>query len=284
MKPASSILVCGDAMIDEYWYGEVTRISPEAPVPCVKILRTENRLGAADNVAANVRAMGGEAFLATSYTAKKIRVVGRNQQITRVDFDAVATPEEVTKVEAAFHHFLPLCSIILFSDYGKGTLIHIKELIAEAKDAGKTVLVDPKGHDYFKYARADIVKPNTTELREMVGGWRDEEQLYEKVDRLLAETKIGAILLTRSFEGMSLFDARGSYHFPAVAKEVYDVTGAGDTAIAAFAVSLSLGHSFHQATQYANKAASVVVAKFGTAIATREEVFNEDFWPVRAQN
>src|SRR3990167_4727616 len=275
MKPASSILVCGDAMIDEYWYGEVTRISPEAPVPCVKILRTENRLGAADNVAANVRAMGGEAFLATSYTAKKIRVVGRSQQITRVDFDAVATPEEVAKVEAAFHHFLSLCSIVIFSDYGKGTLLHIKELIAEAKDAGKIVLVDPKGHDYSKYARADIVKPNTTELREMIGGWRDDDHLSDKVSKLLAETRIGAILLTRSSEGMSLFDAKGSFHFPAVSQEVYDVTGAGDTTIAAFAVAVSRGHGYHEAMQFANRAAGIVVAKFGTAVATAQEVFND---------
>lgn len=271
----NGILVCGDAMIDQYWYGEVTRISPEAPVPCVKILRTEDRFGAADNVAANVRAMGGEVFPATSYTAKKIRVVGRNQQIARVDFDAVASPEEVLKVEDTFRQFLPRCSTVIFSDYGKGTLVHIKGLIAEAKDAGKTVLVDPKGHDYYKYARADVVKPNTVEMREMVGGWRDEDQLYEKVDRLMKETKIEAILMTRSSEGMSLFDRKGSYHLPAVSREVYDVTGAGDTAIAAFAVALTRGFNFHQATQYATKASGIVVGKFGTAVASEQEVFND---------
>lgn len=275
MKHPDGILVCGDAMIDEYWYGEVTRISPEAPVPCVKILHTETRLGAADNVAANVRAMGGDAFTATCYTAKKIRIVGRSQQITRADFDSVATPEEVKLVEEEFRAFLPLCSIVIFSDYGRGSLIHIKELIAEARDAGKIALVDPKGHDYYKYARASIVKPNVTELQEVVGGWRDEDQLHDKVSKLLRETGIEAILLTRASEGMSLFNEAGAYHYPSVAREVYDVTGAGDTAIAAFAVTLSRGDDFHAATQYATKAAGIVVGKFGTAVATKEEVFND---------
>lgn len=267
------ILVCGDAMKDQYWWGDVARISPEAPVPVVQVLREEQRDGAADNVIANIQALGGTTARAVCTTSRKIRLVARNQQVARIDFDDAPTDGERHQMEMRFREHLPACGIVVFSDYAKGSLVNVQELIALAKREGKTVLIDPKGHDYMRYAGADILKPNAHELREMIGGWSDEAQLKERVHVLLSTARITGLLLTRAALGMTLITASGSLSIPADTREVYDVTGAGDTAIAAFAVSLERGLAWHDAMRYSNRAAGIVCGKFGTAVATEGEVF-----------
>lgn len=264
-----SVMVIGDAMIDEYWHGEVARISPEAPVPVLRVTKTERRDGAAANVAANVRAMGSVCttdFGSPELQVLKIRPVCRGQQMLRIDFDHRQTP--VSK-EISFEPR----SVVIFSDYGKGALDNIGCLILRAKMAGCTVLVDPKGYDYERYRYADVVKPNLDEMRVMVGGWRDEADLTVKAQALRRKADIRALILTRAADGMTLYTDAGAEHFPAEAREVFDVTGAGDTAIAAIACSLSRGHSLREACGYANRAAGIVVGKFGTAVATEKEVF-----------
>lgn len=268
------ILVVGDAMVDEYWHGEVARISPEAPVPVVKVEKKETRRGAAMNVVANASAMG--AFVSGLYSPtfetdpiRKIRLIGRNQQVTRIDFD---TPQEPVKREQ-FKWCLESADIVIFSDYAKGALANVYDLITDASHAQKTILVDPKGHDYDRYRGAHVIKPNSDEMKEMVGGWSSEKRLAEKAEALRAELGLKAILLTRGSRGITLFERNGSYDFPAEAKEVYDVTGAGDTAIAAFAVALDRGCSYGEAAKYAVRASSLAVGHFGTAIITEAEVF-----------
>ena len=268
---AKPILVCGDAMWDQYWWGDVARISPEAPVPVVQVHRQEVRHGAALNVIANCVALGATTCQATCQTSRKIRLVARNQQVARIDFDF--EPRGLPSMEATFRSALPKCDIVVFSDYGKGTLAHIETLINEAKSLGKIVLVDPKGYDYSKYAGADCVKPNLDEIRHVVGGWGSEEQLAAKIKLLMGETYIERILLTRASEGMNLFHKDEVTICPAKTKEIYDVTGAGDTAIAALAVCLNRGEDWNHAVYYANFAAGVVCGKFGTSVCTKEELF-----------
>lgn len=261
-------MVLGDAMIDEYWTGEVSRISPEAPVPVLSVKKTERREGAAANVAANVRAMGCEVVTDFGQEAQvlKIRAIGRHQQMLRLDFDYPQTPiSKAVKFESG--------SIVIFSDYGKGALANIAALILRAKIAGCTVLVDPKGYDYERYRYADVVKPNLEEMRVMVGGWKDEADLTRKAQELRRRANIKAILLTRAAEGMTLYTDSGSHHLPTEAQEVYDVTGAGDTAIAALACALARGHDLLSSCGFANRAAGIVVGRFGTAVASAEEVF-----------
>ncbi len=267
------ILVCGDAMIDEYWHGDVTRISPEAPVPVVRIVKQESRKGAADNVVANCEAMGADVIENTCFVSRKIRIVGRSQQIARADFDDAPSEFSIKRMEEGFYEALDDVGIVIFSDYGKGSLVGIRNMIQRAKVDGKTVLVDPKGYDYSRYAGADLIKPNTDELRNLVGGWSNVDQMNRKAEALRVQAGVGAILLTRAAEGMALYDATGAYFIKSAAREVFDVTGAGDTAIAAFAVALSRGKDYPLAAWYANKAAGIVVQKFGTATATEEEVF-----------
>ena len=259
-------------MIDRYWMGEVDRISPEAPVPVVKMVREEERPGAAANVARNCEAMGAKVdrvFSLTSAKVVKIRLIARQQQVARVDFDyqqqAVEEDEFISK--------LPGADVVVFSDYGKGALGGVRRLIELAKDAGKTVLVDPMGVDYEKYRGADLVKPNLHEMKDIVGGWVSEAALEEKVTALRNHYTISAVLLTRAAAGMTLFSEGTVKHIEAEAREVYDVSGAGDTAIAALAVGMAKGLSLERAAMYANKAAGIAVGRFGTAIVTEAEVF-----------
>ena len=266
------ILVVGDAMTDKYYFADVTRISPEAPVPVAQIQRTEEREGGAANVLNNARAMGAQArglFSRSPEPVVKIRVIGKAQQMIRLDFDQ---PQEPVS-EAEFAIIVNDAKIVIFSDYGKGGLAHVDKLISMAKSASKVVLVDPKGYDYTRYAGADVVKPNLDEMRALIGGWSSEEQLAEKVRLLRKNTGIKAILLTRAAAGMTLYTESGAFNIPSTAKEVYDVSGAGDTAIAAFAVAQSMGHDWLSAAQYANKAAGIACGRFGTAIVNKEEVF-----------
>ncbi len=298
---ARRVLVVGDVMLDRYWHGAVERISPEAPVPVVRIEREEERLGGAANVALNIRTLGARATLLTVvgqdeparrlrellqerdidtvlredkqlYTIVKLRVIGRAQQLLRVDFENEPDHEALGEMLEAFAEQLPQHDVVLFSDYGKGGLTHIPRMIEMARAAGKPVLVDPKGSDYQRYAGASVITPNRGELAQVTGAWRGEDELRAKVDALRARIDVGAVLLTRSEEGMTLFDASGVTHEPARAREVFDVTGAGDTVIATLAVLAGAGVPLPEAMRLANKAGGIVVGKFGTATVSYDEL------------
>ena len=296
------VLVVGDAMLDRYWFGAVDRISPEAPVPVVRVTREEERIGAAANVAYNVVTLGANASLLTvvgddeashklealvaqtgiaphfgrdahSKTTVKLRVIGRQQQLLRLDFENTPKTEILASQSAAFARLLPDHGVVLFSDYGKGGLAHVGEMIASARVAGKQVLIDPKGSDYSRYKNATVITPNRQELQQVIGPWRDEAQLQESVQALRTQLGLEAVLLTRSEEGMTLFDAHGRLHVSAVAREVFDVTGAGDTVIATLAACVAAGLSLRAALPLANRAGGLVVGKFGTATVSYEELF-----------
>ncbi|MEQ1805297.1 MAG: D-glycero-beta-D-manno-heptose-7-phosphate kinase [Burkholderiaceae bacterium] len=299
---AVQVLVVGDAMLDRYWFGNVDRISPEAPVPVVRVNREEERLGGAANVALNVKTLGTQATLLTVvgddeparklrslleksgvtallghdpqlYTIVKLRVIGRSQQLLRVDFENQPDHEVLSAMLADYGNSLGGHQAVLFSDYGKGGLEHIPKMISQARAANKPVLVDPKGSDYTRYRGATVITPNRAELAHVVGAWNNEAQLLERAQRLREELGIAALLLTRSEEGMSLFDAAGHVQVPAQAREVFDVTGAGDTVIATLAAMLACGLSLRDALPIANRAGGIVVGKFGTATVSYEELF-----------
>lgn len=296
------VLVVGDAMLDRYWYGAVDRISPEAPVPVVRVTRQEERMGGAANVAYNIVTVGArasllsvvgddeashqlEALVAASgispcfgrdpqlKTTVKLRVIGRQQQLLRLDFENTPENEVLASQSAAFDELLPQHDTVLFSDYGKGGLAHIALMIGQARAAGKVVLVDPKGSDYSRYRGATAITPNRAELEQVIGHWQDEADLQSRAHKLREELQLEAVLLTRSEEGMTLFDARGQLHVPAVAREVFDVTGAGDTVIGTLAAVLAAGMGLREAVPVANRAGGVVVGKFGTATVSYEEIF-----------
>ena len=296
------VLVVGDAMLDRYWFGAVDRISPEAPVPVVRVNREEERLGGAANVALNVKTLGAQATLLTVvgddepartlkkllerqgvtallgsdpqlYTIVKLRVIGRSQQLIRIDFENQPDHEVLAAMLDDDERALPEHDAVLFSDYGKGGLTHIPRMIELARAAGKPVLIDPKGSDYGRYAGATVITPNRAELAQVIGSWSSEAQLHERAQKLRAEHRLEGLLLTRSEEGMSLFDAAGHAQVPAQAREVFDVTGAGDTVIATLAAMLACGHSLREAMPVANRAGGIVVGKFGTASVSYEELF-----------
>ena len=273
----SSVLVVGDAMLDRYWFGAVDRISPEAPVPVVRVNREEERLGGAANVALNVKALGGRATLLTvvgdDEPAGKLRVIGRSQQLIRIDFENQPDHEVLSGMLADYERVLGSHDALLFSDYGKGGLTHIPRMIELARAAGKPVLVDPKGSDYSRYAGASVITPNRAELAQVIGPWSSESQLSERVQALRVAHRFDALLLTRSEDGMSLFDATGHAHVPAQAREVFDVTGAGDTVIATLATMLAAGSTLRDAMPIANRAGGIVVGRFGTASVGYQELF-----------
>ncbi len=299
---AARVLIVGDAMLDRYWFGAVERISPEAPVPVVKVDREEVRLGGAANVAVNVKALGAQATLLTVvgedepakqlrellhkagirtllgtdpqlFTIVKLRVIGRNQQLIRVDFENQPDHEVLGAMLSEYEQVLEEHDAVLFSDYGKGGLEHIPRMIELARAASKPVLVDPKGSDYTRYAGSTVITPNRNELAQVIGRWSSEAQLLERVERLRLEHRLDGLLLTRSEDGMSLFDADGHSQVPAQAREVFDVTGAGDTVIATMAVMLACGSSLRDAMPIANRAGGIVVGKFGTASVSYDELF-----------
>jgi rfaE bifunctional protein kinase chain/domain len=296
------VLVVGDVMLDRYWYGAVDRISPEAPVPVVRITREEERNGGAANVAYNVVTLGAQASLLTVVgddeashklealvaqtgiqpyfgrdaeltTTVKLRVIGRQQQLLRLDFENTPKNELLASQTATFETLLPSHGAVLFSDYGKGGLGHITDMIARARATGKPILVDPKGSDYARYQGATVITPNRAELQQVIGAWRDEEDLRTKVRALRKQLNLDAVLLTRSEEGMTLFDADGELHVSAQAREVFDVTGAGDTVIATMAALVAGGMDLRDAVPIANQAGGVVVGKFGTATVRYDELF-----------
>jgi rfaE bifunctional protein kinase chain/domain len=296
------VLVVGDAMLDRYWHGAVDRISPEAPVPVVKVTREEERIGAAANVAYNVATLGAKAsFLgvvgddepghrleallretgisthlkrdAGLRTTVKLRVIGRQQQLLRMDFENEPDHEVLALQNASFVQLLGQQHAILFSDYGKGGLAHIPAMIEAARSAQKPVLVDPKGSDYRRYRGATVITPNRAELQEVVGRWQDEDDLARRAQELRRSLDLQALLVTRSEEGMTLFDDAGRLHVAAQAREVFDVTGAGDTVIATLATMVAAGLSLRDALPIANRAGGIVVGKFGTATVSYEELF-----------
>ena len=296
------VLVVGDVMLDRYWYGNVDRISPEAPVPVVRITREEERNGGAANVAYNVVSLGAQASLLTVVgddeasrklealvavtgirthfgrdpalkTTVKLRVIGRQQQLIRLDFENTPKTEVLASQTAAFQRLMPEHGAVLFSDYGKGGLAHVSDMIASARAAGKPILIDPKGSDYSRYRDASVITPNRAELQQVIGAWADEGDLQTKCQNLRQQLGLDAVLLTRSEEGMTLFDAQGRAHVSAQAREVFDVTGAGDTVIATLAALVAAGWSLRQALPVSNRAGGLVVGKFGTASVSYEELF-----------
>ncbi len=298
---AAKVLVVGDVMLDRYWYGSVERISPEAPVPVVRITKEEDRLGGSANVAFNGVSLGAQISLLsvvgddeTSHkleklvdatgikpyfgrdpllkTTMKLRVIGRQQQLLRVDFENNPQHETLAYQTQMFEKLLGDQSAVIFSDYGKGGLARIGQMIKLAKEHGKPVLIDPKGSDYSRYKGASVITPNRQELMQVVGQWSDEADLKARAHTLRNELNLDALLLTRSEEGMSLFDAQGEVHVGAQALEVFDVTGAGDTVIATLAVLMASGLSVRDALPWANKAGGIVVGKFGTASVSFEEL------------
>ena len=207
------------------------------------------------------------------YTIVKLRVIGRSQQLIRIDFENQPDHEVLAAMLDDYERALPEHDAVLFSDYGKGGLAHIPRMIELARAAGKPVLIDPKGSDYGRYAGATVITPNRAELAQVIGSWSSEAQLHERAQKLRAEHRLEGLLLTRSEEGMSLFDAAGHAQVPAQAREVFDVTGAGDTVIATLAAMLACGHSLREAMPVANRAGGIVVGKFGTASVSYEELF-----------
>ncbi|MGN4150727.1 D-glycero-beta-D-manno-heptose-7-phosphate kinase [Burkholderia gladioli] len=300
---ASRVLVVGDVMLDRYWFGNVNRISPEAPVPVVHVQRQEERLGGAANVARNIVTLGANAGLlcvvgtdepgerivgllgesgvethlerdAQLPTTIKLRVLAQQQQLLRVDFEASPQHEVLLAGLARFDTLLPSHGVVLMSDYAKGGLTHVTTMIAKARAAGLPVLVDPKGADWARYRGASLITPNRAELREVVGSWHSEDDLRARVRELRASLALDALLLTRSEEGMTLFSEAGELNVPALAREVFDVSGAGDTVIATVAAMLGAGLSLDAAVMLANRAAGIVVGKLGTATVEYGELFN----------
>jgi rfaE bifunctional protein kinase chain/domain len=300
-----AVTVVGDCMLDRYWDGRVTRISPEAPVPIVHMRAETDRLGGAANVALNVRKLGApvrlfgaigqdvhrQAFLDLlrsegieqylviddrATTIVKLRVVSQHHQLLRVDFETPLPQALAVAVADRVRGTLAGAGCVVLSDYAKGALQEVRTIIRAAKEADRIVVVDPKGDDFARYAGADVITPNQAELAQVVGAWADEDDLHRKATELRRTFNIASLLLTRSERGVSLFsDAcgeSGRMDFPAEARDVYDVTGAGDTAIATLAVMLAEGRPLVEATRLANRAAGMVVGKFGTSSVTRAEL------------
>lgn len=302
---AARVLVVGDVMLDRYWFGEVDRISPEAPVPVVRVARREDRLGGAANVARNIAALGAhvtllgitgddepgdqihalasdagiraELVLAPGQpTTLKMRVLGRQQQLMRVDFESDAGEDALDLLDQTFDRCLAEHDVLVLSDYAKGALHRVAPMIARARAAGLPVLVDPKGDDYDRYRGASLVTPNRLEMQEAVGRWTSEEALNERAQNLRRKLDLEALLVTRSEQGMTLFTASGRDHVDAQAQEVFDVSGAGDTVLATLAVTRAAGLAWADAVYWANLAGGIVVGKLGTSIITAAELQGDD--------
>jgi rfaE bifunctional protein kinase chain/domain len=297
------VLVVGDVMLDRYWYGDASRISPEAPVPVLLFREEEFRLGGAANVAANCAALGAQARLLSVIgrdaagdtllkilkkkrvtaglqrdralqTTQKLRIIARRQQLLRIDMERPPSSEVLAAKLADYRAAVRECDVVVLSDYGKGGLAHIGDMVREARKARKPVLVDPKGDDYSRYKGATIVTPNLAELRQVVGSWKNEKDLAARAQALLRKLALDALLLTRSEEGMTLFRRSGkALTVRAEKREVSDVTGAGDTVIATLAVMLAAKQGMEAAVRAANRAGGIKVTRFGTAEVTLRELF-----------
>jgi len=303
---SARVLVVGDVMLDRYWFGSADRISPEAPVPVVRVGRAESRLGGAANVALNalkqgvnvdllsirgddaeggeleqlITASGIEAYLnidTNLSTTIKTRVVAQQQQLIRIDFESVPSEHSLSESSKQYDKLLKGADVVVFSDYGKGVLKHISDMIFQAKKFGKLVLIDPKGNDFEKYRGASYITPNKNELRAIVGNWNTEDDLTSKVQALREHVGLSGVLVTRSEEGMTLFEKHQVEHFQTVAREIFDVSGAGDTVIGVLAAYLASGMNISESVRLANKAAGIVVGKLGTATTSFDELFREGF-------
>ena len=297
----TKLLVVGDVMLDRYWFGDSDRISPEAPVPVVQVSKVDERLGGAANVARNVAAIGanttilgvvgedeagnriGELLKQSGVnsqlevdpkvpTTVKLRVIARQQQLIRLDFEETPSQTALEQKLVRFEKALGTADVLVLSDYGKGALSQVATMIECARAQNKVILVDPKGEDYEKYRGATLITPNRSELRQVVGRWADEDDLTQRAQELRRSLGIRALLLTRSEEGMSMFTDQGVSHVRAQAREVFDVSGAGDTVIATLAVALAAQWPLDRAMALANRAGGIVVGKLGTATVTSEEL------------
>lgn len=299
---ACRVLVVGDVMLDRYWHGDVSRISPEAPVPVVRVAREECRPGGAANVARNARQLGAQVTLlsvvghdeagrqlqaqladdgvctqleadAQMPTLVKLRVIGRHQQMLRLDFEQAPGPSSLQAMRGHYQRLLAAHDVVVLSDYAKGALSEVTQLIALARAAGKPVLVDPKGRHYQRYHGASVLTPNTAEFALESGDWHSEAQLQAQALAMVHALQLQALLLTRSELGMTLFthDAQ-VVHDAAQAREVADVTGAGDTVLATLAVLWASGMELVDAMRWANRAAGRVVARFGTSALSLSEL------------
>ena len=298
----ANVLVIGDVMLDRYWHGATSRISPEAPVPIVRVEQTEERPGGAGNVALNIAALGArvsvlgltgddaaadtlQQYLEAAQvnchfervpgfaTITKLRVLSRHQQLIRLDFEDGFTGHAPHGMQERFNQSLPQAGVVVLSDYHKGSLRAATELIAATRAAGKPVLVDPKGADFGIYRGASLLTPNLAEFEAVVGHCRDDAELVTKGEKLRREFDLGALLITRSERGMTLLqEGYAPLHLHAHAREVYDVTGAGDTVIGVLAAALAAGETLSGATVLANIAAGIVVGKLGTATVSVAEL------------
>lgn len=295
-------LVVGDVMLDRYWHGDVSRISGEAPVPVVNVRHEEIRLGGAANVALNIKSLGGHVTLMSMVgqddaafklrslldecgietylgedpsmeTIVKLRVISRNQQLLRIDFEKEPDHEVLLAMLNHYKEIVGEYDVVLFSDYAKGGLTHIPEMVRLARDAGKKVLIDPKGSNWERYSGASVITPNRSELIQVTGPWSSEVELQVKVRAICKKLGLGALLLTRSEDGVTLFEADRVSSISAVTREVSDVTGAGDTVIGTMGLMLACSIDLLRAVSIANLAAGLVVAKFGTASLSYDELY-----------
>jgi D-beta-D-heptose 7-phosphate kinase/D-beta-D-heptose 1-phosphate adenosyltransferase len=300
----AKVLVVGDLMLDRYWYGATSRISPEAPVPVVHVNKNEERAGGACNVALNIATLGAQCTvmglcgddeaasilenllenvgvnpqfvrMSENATVTKLRVMSRSQQLMRLDFEDGFIGQDLSKLEEEFEAQIQNYNIVVCSDYGKGTLRSVKRLIEMCNEKNIPVLVDPKGSDFEKYTGASLVTPNLSEFEAVVGSCESEDVLVEKANELSKQFNIEALLVTRSEHGMSLMQqGYDPVHIPTHAREVFDVTGAGDTVISTLAAALGAGVTLERAMVLANLAAGVVVGKSGTASVSLSELEN----------
>ncbi|MCK3657287.1 bifunctional heptose 7-phosphate kinase/heptose 1-phosphate adenyltransferase [Pasteurellaceae bacterium Pebbles2] len=302
--PQANVLVLGDVMLDRYWFGATNRISPEAPVPVVRVQQNEERAGGAANVAMNIASLNvpvqllgltgndeaGNALtqlleqqkiqcdfvrLDSHPTITKLRILSRHQQLLRLDFEddfhQVSSQDLLQKLESAVQN----CGALILSDYGKGTLSDVQQMIQIARKANVPVLIDPKGTDFERYRGATLLTPNMSEFEAVVGKCHNDEEIIEKGLKLISDINLTALLVTRSEKGMTLLRPnQPAYHLPTEAKEVFDVTGAGDTVISVLATALADKRSFEEACYLANVAAGIVVGKLGTSTVSTVELEN----------
>ncbi len=298
----AKVLVVGDVMLDRYWFGDVDRISPEAPVPVVSVTNCDEKMGGAGNVAVNIASLGGQCTLlaivgdddagatleqlatqsginhtfvvdSVAPTSIKQRIVSRNQQLIRADFEGLPDDLSISILENTLTEQLSDHDIVIISDYGKGAVMAAARLIALSRAANTPVFVDPKGADFSRYAGSTMITPNLNEFELVVGTVQNDQDMQQKANQIISEHNVDSLLITLSERGMILFEQDESFlHSPARSREVYDVSGAGDTVIAVMAMSMATGLQSKDALSIANSAAGVVVSKLGTATTSMEEL------------
>lgn len=298
----ANVLVVGDIMLDRYWYGPAERISPEAPVPVIKVNEIEERPGGAANVAMNIASLGAQSQLigltglddaaqtlrqvlcaagVTCHfstvsghpTITKLRVVAHNQQLIRIDFEQPFAELDAERMHPQVSHALSSVGALVLSDYAKGALAHAPTLIAQARQAGIPIVIDPKGSDFARYRGATLLTPNLAEFEAVAGKCRNDQEMVERGLQLMQQFQLTGLLITRSEQGMTLLQAnKAPLHLPARTQEVYDVTGAGDTVIGVLAAALAAGQRLEDACYLANVAAGIVVGKLGTSTVSKNEL------------